>query len=390
MIRPLLQPLPSAPKKHWPLKLHLGKDCILIDPIRYNLSNSLGGISLLFFRQIIMQDITALEQEAFTAIDAANDTQALESIRVLFLGKKGKLTEVLKSLSSLPASEKPKMGQRVNQAKREISAAIDTKHNELKTIELENKLAAERIDVSLSGRHSKTGTLHPVTIVKQKINDYFSRMGFDIVEGPEVETEHYNFEALNIPGHHPARAMHDTFYFGDGRVLRTHTSPVQIRTMEQSQPPLRLIAPGRVYRCDSDLTHTPMFHQVEGLMVDKSVTLVELKSLLEDFFAFFFGRELAVRFRPSYFPFTEPSAEADIECTQCSGKGCRLCKYTGWLEVLGCGMVHPNVLKAVGISPDEYQGWAFGMGIDRMAMLYFGIDDLRMMFENDLAFLKQF
>ncbi len=244
--------------------------------------------------------------------------------------------------------------------------------------------------MTLPGRKPNSGSLHPVTQVKQRVNEYFSRLGFDIVEGPEIETEFYNFEALNIPGHHPARAMHDTFYFDDGHLLRTHTSPVQIRIMEKRKPPLRLIAPGRVYRCDSDVTHTPMFHQVEGLLIDEQATLAGFKGLLQDFFAYFFERELALRFRPSYFPFTEPSAEVDIECTQCSAKGCRSCKFTGWLEVLGCGMVHPNVLKAVNISPDEYQGWAFGMGMDRLAMLYYGIDDLRMMFENDLTFLSSF
>ena len=337
-----------------------------------------------------MLDTIAIQEEASQAINKAQDVAALEQIRVDFLGKKGKLTEVLKSLAHLSAEEKPKVGQLVNQAKQYISSLIEAKMLELKEKQLLAKLAAEQIDVSLPGRIPTSGSLHPVTQVKHRINEYFSRLGFDIVDGPEIETEFYNFEALNIPGHHPARAMHDTFYFGDGRLLRTHTSPVQIRTMEQSTPPFRLIAPGRVYRCDSDVTHTPMFHQVEGLLIDKQATMAGLKGLLEDFFAHFFGRQLALRFRASYFPFTEPSAEVDIECTQCSGKGCRSCKFTGWLEVLGCGMVHPNVLKAVNISPDEYQGWAFGMGMDRLAMLYYGIDDLRMMFENDVTFLSQF
>ncbi|CEK11744.1 phenylalanine--tRNA ligase subunit alpha [Legionella hackeliae] len=337
-----------------------------------------------------MQDIILLQQQAADAIVQAKDISVLEAIRVDYLGKKGQLTEILKSLANLSAEEKPKVGQLVNQAKREISNLIEEKMLQLKEEQLQKKLDAERIDVTLPGRQAKSGSLHPVTQVKQRITDYFSRLGFDIVTGPEIETEFYNFEALNIPGHHPARAMHDTFYFGDGRLLRTHTSPVQIRVMENRNPPLRLIAPGRVYRCDSDVTHTPMFHQVEGLLIDKESTLSDLKGLLQDFFAYFFGRELALRFRPSYFPFTEPSAEVDIECTQCFGKGCRSCKFTGWLEVLGCGMVHPNVLQAVNISPDEYQGWAFGMGMDRLAMLYFGIDDLRMMFENDVTFLKQF
>lgn len=337
-----------------------------------------------------MQDLITIQEEALSAIKNAPDIATLELIRVDFLGKKGKLTELLKGLAHLSAEEKPKIGQIVNQAKREISALLETKMLELKEQVLQKKLSAEKIDVSLPGRNKDHGSLHPVTQVKHRINEFFSRLGFDIVDGPEIETEFYNFEALNIPGHHPARAMHDTFYFGDGRLLRTHTSPVQVRIMEQRKPPFRLIAPGRVYRCDSDLTHTPMFHQVEGLLIDQDATLSGLKGLLQDFFAYFFGRELAVKFRPSYFPFTEPSAEVDIECTQCSGKGCRSCKFTGWLEVLGCGMVHPNVLKAVGISPDEYQGWAFGMGMDRLAMLYYGIDDLRMMFENDLNFLSQF
>lgn len=337
-----------------------------------------------------MQDLITIQEQAAAAIDKAEDVNALELIRVDFLGKKGKLTEILKGLAHLSAEEKPKVGQLVNVAKRDISLLIETKMQELKEKQLAEKLSAERIDVTLQGRNNKYGSLHPVTQVKHRINEFFSRLGFDIVDGPEIETEFYNFEALNIPSHHPARAMHDTFYFGDGRLLRTHTSPVQIRTMEERKPPFRLIAPGRVYRCDSDLTHTPMFHQVEGLLIDKQATLAGLKGLLQDFFAHFFGRELALRFRPSYFPFTEPSAEVDIECTQCSGKGCRSCKFTGWLEVLGCGMVHPHVLRSVNISPDEYQGWAFGMGMDRLAMLYYGIDDLRMMFENDLTFLSQF
>ena len=337
-----------------------------------------------------MQDIMTLQQQGFAAIDGASSIAALEAIRVDFLGKKGRLTDILKGLVHLSAGDKPKMGQWVNQAKRELTARIEEKMLQLKEAMLEAKLTHERLDVTLPGRENQTGSLHPVTQVRARVNEYFSRLGFDSVEGPEIETEFYNFEALNIPAHHPARTMHDTFYFGDGHVLRTHTSPVQIRSMEMATPPFRLIAPGRVYRCESDLTHTPMFHQVEGLCIDKQANLGGLKGLLHDFFSTFFAREVAVRFRPSYFPFTEPSAEVDIACTQCNGKGCRSCKFTGWLEVLGCGMVHPNVLKAVNICPDEYQGWAFGMGLDRLAMLYYGIDDLRMMFENDLTFLNQF
>ena len=337
-----------------------------------------------------MQDITTLKRQAIQAIAQADNITALDAIRIEYLGKKGLLTDILKGLATLSVEEKPKMGQLINLVKREISDLIDDKMADLKEQQLVQKISSERIDVTLPGRAKASGSIHPVTQVKQFINDYFSRLGFSTVDGPEIETEFYNFETLNIPDHHPARAMHDTFYFGDGRLLRTHTSPVQIRTMEQQQPPFRLIAPGRVYRCDSDVTHTPMFHQVEGLVIDKQATLAGLKGLLKDFFTAFFGKELDVRFRPSYFPFTEPSAEVDIQCTQCSGAGCRSCKFTGWLEVLGCGMVHPNVLKAVNISPAEYQGFAFGMGIDRLAMLYFGIDDLRMMFEGDLSFLRQF
>jgi phenylalanyl-tRNA synthetase alpha chain len=337
-----------------------------------------------------MQDITILKQQAIDAIALADSIIALDAIRIQYLGKKGLLTDILKGLATLSAEEKPKMGQLVNQVKREISDQIDLKMTDLKERELAEQIASERIDVTLSGRATTAGSIHPVTQVRQFISEYFSRLGFSTVDGPEIETDFYNFEALNIPSHHPARAMHDTFYFGDGRLLRTHTSPVQIRTMEQSEPPFRLIAPGRVYRCDSDVTHTPMFHQVEGLVIDKQATLSGLKGLLKDFFTAFFGRDLEVRFRPSYFPFTEPSAEVDIQCTQCSGDGCRSCKFTGWLEVLGCGMVHPHVLRAVNISPEDYQGFAFGMGIDRLAMLYFGIDDLRMMFEGDMSFLRQF
>jgi len=338
----------------------------------------------------VKQDIDHLKEAAFLAIERVNDLDSLQAIRVDFLGKKGRLTEVLKKVAHLPAAEKPLIGPLVNQVKHDITARLETKLLQIKERVLQTKLDAEKIDVTLSGRNPTYGSIHPVSQIKQRINEYFARLGFDIIDGPEIETEFYNFEALNVPPHHPARAMHDTFYFEDGSLLRTHTSPVQIRIMEQSEPPLRLIAPGRVYRCDSDLTHTPMFHQVEGLMIDTSTTLANLKGILQQFFSELFERKLAFRFRPSYFPFTEPSAEMDIECTQCAGKGCRTCKFTGWIEVGGCGMVHPNVLNAVNISPDHYQGWAFGMGIDRIAMLYYTIDDLRLMFENDVTFLDQF
>lgn len=337
-----------------------------------------------------MQDLTKLQQAAESAINNCSDIKTLESIRVLYLGKKGKLTEILKTLGKLSPEERPKLGQVINQVKSEINQLLEKRFEELKEQELKEQLKTGKIDITLAGRLNKSGSIHPITQVKQRINKYFSSLGFDIVEGPEVESEFYNFEALNIPSHHPARAMHDTFYFDNGWLLRTHTSPVQIRIMEKNSPPFKLIAPGKVYRCDSDLTHTPMFHQVEGLMIDKDVTMADLKALLIDFFAYFFQKEIPLRLRPSYFPFTEPSAEVDIQCTQCSGDGCRTCKFTGWIEVLGCGMVHPNVLKAVNISSENYQGFAFGMGIDRLTMLYFGIDDLRKMFENELNFLQQF
>jgi len=338
----------------------------------------------------MQQDIIKLQQQAEELIAKTDELQALEIIRVDYLGKKGLMTDILKGLAKLSAEERPKVGQWINEAKRVIAELIQSKKQLLMDRAVQEKLATERIDVTLPGRDEVSGSIHPVTQIKQYVINYFSRLGFDVVAGPEIENEFYNFEALNIPAHHPARAMHDTFYFGDGLLLRTHTSNVQIRRMEQNKPPFRLIAPGRVYRCDSDMTHSPMFHQLECLVIDKDATMSHLRGLLEDFFAHFFKKQVALRFRPSYFPFTEPSVEIDIACTQCDGKGCRSCKFSGWLEVLGAGMVHPKVLRAVNISPEEYQGFAFGMGLDRLAMLYFGIDDLRLMFENDLNFLRQF
>ncbi len=338
----------------------------------------------------MQEDITLIHEQASSAIEQTKDIAELDAIRVSFLGKKGKLTDILKNLGNLPPSERPIVGQKINIAKRNISEMIDERLAVLKEEALKVKISQDKIDVTLPGRHNAQGSIHPVMQIKQKINNYFHSLGFDIVEGPEIESEFYNFEALNIPSHHPARAMHDTFYFGDGSLLRTHTSPVQIRILEKNTPPLRLIAPGRVYRCDSDVTHTPMFHQIEGLAIDKESNLTHLKGILDDFFSDLFAKEMQTRFRPSYFPFTEPSAEVDLQCTKCAGSGCRVCKFTGWLEVGGCGMVHPNVLRAVNIDPEEYQGWAFGIGIDRITMLYFEIDDLRMMFENDIVFLKQF
>lgn len=328
---------------------------------------------------------------AEAAIEAATDLDSLDRVRVEYLGKKGVLTARLKTLGSLPAEERPAAGERINRAKQRITERIEARRRELAEAELQAGLERDRIDVTLPGRRVERGSLHPITHTLRRITDLFGQIGFEVAEGPEVETDYYNFEALNIPADHPARAMHDTFYFGDGRVLRTHTSPVQIRVMEGQGPPLRVIAPGRVYRCDSDLTHTPMFHQVEGLLVDENVALSDLMGHLEAFLHRFFEREdLAIRFRPSYFPFTEPSAEVDIQCVMCSGEGCRVCGQTGWLEVLGCGMVHPRVFEAVGIDNEAWTGYAFGMGVERLAMLRYGVDDLRLFFDNDLRFLRQF
>ncbi|WP_440617414.1 phenylalanine--tRNA ligase subunit alpha [Cysteiniphilum sp. 6C5] len=337
-----------------------------------------------------MQIVDEICLKALTDVENTKNRQDLDHIRVQYLGKKGELTGIMKQLSSLPNEEKPKLGQAVNEAKNKLQMAINARLDVLNAIELAQKLAAEKIDVTLSGVGHEQGTLHPVSTSMQRIEDFFSKMGFAIEYGPEVEDDYHNFEALNIPDHHPARAMHDTFYFNPNTVLRTHTSGVQIRTMEKQQPPIRMIAPGRVYRCDSDMTHTPMFHQIEGLWIDEKASFADLKGLLNAFLNAFFEKDLKMRFRPSYFPFTEPSAEADMECVMCEGKGCRVCKQTGWLEVLGCGMVHPNVLKAGGIDSEKYRGFAFGMGVERLTMLRYGINDLRLFFENDLRFLKQF
>ena len=339
----------------------------------------------------MQQELNQLVTEAEQAIATAADLQVLDQVRVDFLGKKGRITERMKTLGQLSAEERPKAGQAINQAKQVVQQAIEIRREALKNVVLEAKLAGEKVDVTLPGRQSPAGSLHPVTRTLQRIEDLFAQMGFSVAEGPEIEDDFHNFEALNIPESHPARAMHDTFYFPDGTLLRTHTSPVQVRVMQAHKPPLRVIAPGRVYRCDSDLTHTPMFHQIEGLMVDEQVTFTDLKAILIDFLqSFFESNALQVRFRPSYFPFTEPSAEADIQCVMCGGEGCRVCSQTGWLEVLGCGMVHPNVFKHVDIDPETYTGFAFGMGIERLAMLRYGVNDLRLFFENDLRFLKQF
>jgi len=339
----------------------------------------------------MQNELNQLVSDAEKAINNAADLKALDDIRVTYLGKKGSITERMKLLGKLPKEEKPAAGQAINVAKQAVQKSLEARKETLNNTELEAKLASETIDVTLPGRGQQAGGLHPVTRTMERIEELFSQMGFEVATGPEIEDEFHNFEALNIPETHPARAMHDTFYFPDGRLLRTHTSPVQVRTMKEKAPPLRVIAPGRVYRCDSDITHTPMFHQVEGLMVDENVSFTDLKAILIDFLQKFFEQDdLSVRFRPSYFPFTEPSAEADIECVMCGGEGCRVCSHTGWLEVLGCGMVHPNVFKSVDIDNEKYIGFAFGMGVERLAMLRYGVNDLRLFFENDLRFLKQF
>ena len=316
---------------------------------------------------------------------------ALDAVRVAYLGKKGEITAQLKNLGQLPADERPAAGQAINRVKQEIQQLLETRRAQLGDEAIAERLQRETVDISLPGRRVAAGGLHPVTLTMNRIGQMFGKLGFDVAEGPEVEDDFHNFEALNIPEHHPARAMHDTFYFDDGMLLRTHTSPVQIRVMENREPPLRVIAPGRVYRCDSDLTHTPMFHQVEGLLVDEDVSFSVLKGTLEEFLKMFFEQEdLKTRFRPSYFPFTEPSMEVDISCVMCAGEGCRVCSQTGWLEVLGCGMVHPELYRHTGLDAEKYTGYAFGMGVERLAMLRYGVNDLRLFFENDLRFLRQF
>ena len=337
-----------------------------------------------------MDNLEALANQARAAIAAAADLQQLDQIRVDYLGQKGLITALLKQLGTLPAEERPKAGAEVNRVKQILQDEISLRKDVMETEALAARLANEGIDVTLPGRGQAIGGLHPVTRTIERISAIFESVGFDTVEGPEIESDYHNFEALNIPSHHPARAMHDTFYITENTVLRTHTSPVQVRVMESKQPPLKIICPGRVYRCDSDLTHTPMFHQVEGLLIDKNISFADLKGVIADFLQVFFEKDLDVRFRPSYFPFTEPSAEVDIQCVICGGGGCRVCKQTGWLEVMGCGMVHPNVLTNCKIDTELYSGYAFGMGVERLAMLRYGVNDLRLFFDNDLRFLEQF
>lgn len=338
-----------------------------------------------------MSDLDSLVAEASQAIDAAHEMAALETLRVDYLGKKGHLTALLKGLGKLSAEERPAAGARINAAKEQVAGLIQARKAQLTEAELEARLASEKIDVTLPGRGNGVGGLHPVTRTIERMVGIFAQAGFEVVEGPEIEDDYHNFEALNFPPHHPARAMHDTFFVSDDTVLRTHTSPVQVRVMETTEPPIRIVCPGRVYRTDFDLTHTPMFHQLEGLLVDTDVSMADLKGVVENFLHVYFENDsLPVRFRPSYFPFTEPSAEVDVQCVICAGKGCRVCGNTGWIEVMGCGMVHPNVFKFSEIDPDKYSGFAFGMGVERLAMRRYGVDDLRILFENDMRFLEQF
>ncbi|BCO09537.1 phenylalanine--tRNA ligase alpha subunit [Desulfolithobacter dissulfuricans] len=334
------------------------------------------------------EELKRLKAEAEEALAAITDASGLEPFRVRFLGRKGSLSTVMRRLGQVPKEERPRLGQLANSIKQEISDRFETLKASLSSGDAGQTKGRE--DLSLPGRYLPFGKLHPVTQVMEEICSIFEGMGFAVAEGPDVELDHYNFEALNIPKHHPARDMHDTFYVTESILLRTHTSPMQARIMEKQDPPLRYIAPGKVYRCDSDITHTPMFHQVEGFLVDRDVSFADLKGVLTSFTRRMFKDDLALRFRPSFFPFTEPSAEVDIACVICGGSGCRVCKKTGWLEILGAGLIDPEVLKMVGYDPDVYSGFAFGLGVERIAMLKYGIDDIRLFYENDLRFLTQF
>jgi len=331
--------------------------------------------------------VDQIYRESLRELEAAKNPKAVEDISVRYLGRKGMLTQFLRNISKLPADQRPPAGKKANEVKNLLEAAFKKALDRLASAP---KSAGGAIDVSLPGRPVPSGSLHPITQINQLMCDIFTRMGFEIAEGPEVELDYYNFEALNFPKDHPARDMQDTFFISDDIVLRTHTSPLQIRTMEKQQPPVRIIMPGKVYRCDSDLTHTPMFHQVEGLLVDENISFGDLKGTLTAFVHQMFDEQTSLRFRPGFFPFTEPSAEVDILCVMCRGKGCRVCSQTGWLEILGSGMVHPALYENVGYDADRYTGFAFGMGVDRIAMLKYGIDDIRKFFENDIRFLSQF
>ena len=337
------------------------------------------------------EKLEQLRRETLEALEALSDKKALEELRVKVMGKKGPLTELLRGMGSLPAEERPKAGQMVNQLRQELEEKFAARDAALESALKEQRLAAERLDVTMPGKRHPVGGLHPLNSVLEELIDIFQSMGFDVVDGPEVETEHYCFEALNVPKDHPARDMQDTFYLGENLLLRTQTSAAQIRVMEGRTPPIRIICPGRVYRADEvDATHSPVFHQVEGLVVDKGVTMCDLKGVLEQFAREIYGPETKVRFRPSFFPFTEPSVEVDVSCSECGGKGCRICKGTGWIEILGAGMVHPRVLSGCGIDPEVYSGFAFGIGLDRLTTTRHRISDIRLLFENDRRFLSQF
>jgi phenylalanyl-tRNA synthetase alpha chain len=340
--------------------------------------------------QLERADLRTIYQEGVGSFEAAADLEALEEARVKYLGRKAELTNLLRSIPELPVAERPAVGRFGNLIKKELEALFDVLHADLETAELVHGLGKEQIDVTLPGRAVPLGHLHLITRTQRQIEDIFIGMGYEVAEGPEVETEYYNFEALNTPPDHPARSLHDTFFVGGQVVLRTHTSPVQVRVMEKQRPPVYIIAPGKAYRRDSDATHTPMFHQVEGLVVDEGITLADLKGTLETFAKAMFGADRRIRLRPHFFPFTEPSVEVDVSCMMCDGAGCRLCKRTGWLEILGAGMVDPNVYGFVGYDPEKYTGFAFGMGIERIAMLKHGVTDLRLFYENDLRFVRQF
>ena len=335
--------------------------------------------------------LEAIEKKAFEELTAAQDLKDLDAVRVKYLGKKGELTAILKQMGKLSAEERPVIGQLANQVRAQIEERLEETKTNLEAHLLDQRLATETLDVTMPGKRSVLGKKHPITIVLDELKEIFIGMGFDVAQGPEVELDYYNFEALNIPKDHPARDTQDTFYINDNVVLRTQTSPIQIRVMEKQKPPIRIIAPGRVYRSDAlDATHSPLFHQVEGLVVDKNITMADLKGTLEVFVKRLYGEESVVRFRPHHFPFTEPSAELDVQCFNCHGEGCRLCKGEGWIEILGCGMVHPKVLENCGIDPEEYSGFAFGMCLERLVMRRYNIDDLRLFYENDARFLNQF
>ncbi|MCQ2455206.1 MAG: phenylalanine--tRNA ligase subunit alpha [Clostridia bacterium] len=337
------------------------------------------------------EQLEAIKQTAFEAVKNAVSEKEIEDLRVKYLGKKGELTALLKQMGGLSPEERPKMGQLVNEAKSNVENLISKKAEELKKKATELKLKAETIDITMPAKEQKIGKLHPLNTVLDDMIDIFQSMGFDVLDGPEVETDHYNFECLNVPADHPARDMQDTFYLGENLLLRTQTSAAQIRTMETRKPPIRVICPGRVFRADEvDATHSPVFHQIEGLVVDKGITMCDLKGVLEQFAHEIYGKDTNVKFRPSFFPFTEPSVEVDVTCSECGGKGCRVCKGSGWIEILGAGMVHPNVLRSCGIDPDVYSGFAFGIGLDRLTTTRYKISDIRLLFENDKRFLDQF